>query len=609
MVMESVMKNFIGLRHGSPIVPEATPGAAPLAASSAEFTAVAAPANQATISEKDRSLSIFAFLFPGAEEFIDKDWAAALDALGDAMVEATDDSGGESSIPAVMTYLGQFIDHDITLNTNSDDVIVPLRIDRPTIHPQNRSLVRTAIRNLRTGRLDLDSVYGDSPVPDPENAVLQRALREQAPGDPRKLRVGENQVFNPPVNTRPLARPAKPATSGGAAPRADLPRLGDLVGPGRPFATIAALPDGLRPAPTDSFGAWKRKAFIGDGRNDENLILAQLHVAFLRFHNAVVDALGPSGTFADARRQTLWHYQWLVVNAYLPAVCDPAVVATVIAEGAPLYDNFLARQQQTGGVEPGHLPLPFEFSTAAFRFGHSMIRGAYDYNQNFNPAPGGPPGSLQLLFDFTGNRPVVTAPDGSISGPIGINGSERLEENWIIDWDRFTSVGPGIQRARKIDSHVARLLHDLPNERSGAVAGLLRNLARRNLRRGMVQNIAPAQAILDVLAARGIPMQRLTAAQLAIAGTTVVSDHGFDRQTPLWFYILKEAEHLGSGNHLGPLGSRIVAETLIGLLDHDPGSYWFAPTSHGLRWSPADGAKPGGIVPDTLDKFFAAAGV
>lgn len=603
------MKNFIGLRHGSPTVPETGPGTAPQAEASDEFIAIAAPANQATIAEKDRSLSIFAFMFPGAGEFVDKDWAAALDALGDAMVEATDDGDGESTIPAVMTYLGQFIDHDITLNTNSDDVIVPMRIDRPVIRPQNRSLVRTSIRNLRTGRLDLDSVYGDSPVPDPENAALQRALREQAPGDPRKLRVGENDVFTPPVPTRPRARPAKPATAPGAAPRADLPRVGDMVGPGLPFATTADLPAALRPATGDSFGAWQRKAFIGDGRNDENIILAQLHVAFLRFHNAVVDALGPAGTFTEARRQTLWHYQWLVVNAYLPAVCDPAIVAAVVAEGAPLYDNFLALQKQTGGVEPGHLPLPFEFSTAAFRFGHSMVRGEYDYNQNFNPTPGGPTGTLQFMFDFTGNRPVTTAADGTVSGPIGVGGSRRLEENWIIDWDRFTSVGPGIQRARKIDSHVARLLLDLPNEGTGQVAGLLKNLARRNLRRGMVQNLPPAQAILDVLAARGIALPRLTRAQLAIAGSDVVADNDFDRKTPLWFYVLKEAEHLGGGNHLGPLGSRIVAETLVGLIDHDPASYWFAPTGHGGRWRPADGVKPGGIVPDTLDKFFAAAGV
>lgn len=603
------MKNFIGLRHGSPIVPEVNPGDAPLAGASDEFTAVAAPANQASIAEKDRSLSIFAFLFPTAAEFVDKDWADGLDALGNAMVEATDDGDGESTIPAVMTYLGQFIDHDITLNTNNDDVIVPLRIDRPTIRPQNRSLVRTAIRNQRTGRLDLDSVYGDSPVADPDNAVLQRALREQAPGDPRKLRVGANDVFTPPNPARPFARPAKPATTAGAPPRADLPRLGDLIGPNLPFATTADLPRALRPDPGDAFGAWKRRAFIGDGRNDENIILAQLHVAFLRFHNAVVDAMGPSGTFDEARRQTLWHYQWLVVNAYLPAVCDPTVVAAVIAEGAPLYDVFLAQQKQSGGVAPGHLPLPFEFSTAAFRFGHSMVRGEYDYNQNFNPSPGGPAGTLQFMFDFTGNRPVRTAPDGTVGGPIGRGGSLRLEENWIIDWDRFTRVGPGIQRARKIDSHVASLLLDLPNEGRGQVAGLLKNLARRNLRRGMVHNLAPAQAILAVLAARGIALPRLTAAQLAIAGSTVVADHGFDQQTPLWFYILKEAEHLGGGNHLGPLGSRIVAETLIGLIDHDPASFWFAPTSHGKRWSPADGVKPGGIVPDTIDKFFAAAGV
>jgi len=142
-----------------------------------------------------------------------------------------------------------------------------------------------------------------------------------------------------------------------------------------------------------------------------------------------------------------------------------------------------------------------------------MVRGVYDYNQNFNPTPGGPNGTLQFMFDFTGNRPVRPQPNGTTTGPIGIGGSLRLGENWIIDWDRFTSVGPGIQRARKIDSHVARLLLELPNEDEGQVAGLLKNLARRNLRRGMVHNLAPAQAIFDVLDLRGIACSAGSACQ------------------------------------------------------------------------------------------------
>jgi hypothetical protein len=600
------MKEFLFVRHGAPAVPVPTDNSNSLSLTDPEFSVLPERDNQETVSEKDRSRSIFAFLFPEAGEFIDKDWSSALDALGEAMVEEDDSGEADSNIPAAMTYLGQFIDHDITLNTNNDDVIQALRIDRPVIRPQNRSLVRAALRNLRSGRLDLDSVYGDSPIPDPVNGMLQRALRD--PGDPRKLRVGENAVFNPP-GPPPQARPERPFTAAGQAPRADLPRLGDMVGSGGPFPTLDDLPPGLRPDPSDTFGVWKRKAFIGDGRNDENLVLAQMHVAFLRFHNAVVDALGPTGTFDEARRQTVWHYQWLIVNAYLPSICDPGVVEEVIATGAPLYDHFLAAQQNSGGVVPGHLPLPFEFSTAAFRFGHSMVRGQYDYNLNFGP-DGPVPATLDLLFAFTGNKPVERDSEGNITtGPIGRNATERLEENWIIDWSRFTSVGPGIRRARKIDSRIARVLTELPNEAAGVVTGLLKDLARRNLRRGMVQNLPPAQAILDRLGSKGIMLPRLTPAQLAVTGRSVVADHGFDVQTPLWFYVLKEAEHLGGGDHLGPLGSRIVAETLVGLLDHDPTSYWFAPTPGGRRWSPSDGVRPGGVVPNSLTQFFAAAGV
>jgi hypothetical protein len=125
----------------------------------------------------------------------------------------------------------------------------------------------------------------------------------------------------------------------------------------------------------------------------------------------------------------------------------------------------------------------------------------------------------------------------------------------------------------------------------------------------MVQNLPPAQAILDVLDKRGITLRRLSDTDLKIEGSQVVENKGFHQATPLWFYILKEAEVLAGGNRLGPLGSLIVAETLIGLIDHDPHSYWRAPTATGQRWTPADGVRPGGIVPDTLAKFFEAAGV
>jgi hypothetical protein len=75
----------------------------------------------------------------------------------------------------------------------------------------------------------------------------------------------------------------------------------------------------------------KGVALIRDPRNDENLIVAQLHLALLKFHNKAVDQLlaggaAPASTFASARRLVTWHYQWIVLHDFLPRLVDPAVL-------------------------------------------------------------------------------------------------------------------------------------------------------------------------------------------------------------------------------------------------------------------------------------------
>ncbi|RJP62896.1 MAG: peroxidase [Comamonadaceae bacterium] len=514
----------------------------------------------------------FVFLFPDAPPLKSEDKKAQLGALATAMIE-TFSQETEDGIPAVFTYLGQFIDHDMTAGTNTDDVLEALRIDATLIIPQDRQLVQNGLRNMRKGSLQLDSLYGDGPFNSPESTKLQAAMRD--PVNPNKMLLGELVRLNgAPPRTERIA----PADDNFF----DLPRVGAIVGPGKPFADVAALPLPLQPAPGDTSGKWKRKAFIGDSRNDENLIVAQTHLAFLRLHNSFVER---GMDFTEARQATVFHYQWLIVNSYLDEVCDRATLSSVIANKAPLYTKFLERVKPT--LPLGVLPVPLEFSAAAFRFGHSMVRGVYDFNANFKDA------TLTQLFQFTGGGP----------NPVGGAGFdlETLPDNWPIDWVRFLDRAPG-RRARPIDTGLASPLGDMVNE----TTGVFKQLAERNLRRGHVLNLPSAQSVIAALTNMGLePTTELTSAQLTSGVTgSALQAGGFVDETPLWFYVLKEAEVFGRGK-LGPVGSRLVAETIFGLIVHDPDSYL---NRTGTPWHPAQMAAGGQASITSLEALFRAAG-
>lgn len=174
--------------------------------------------------------------------------------------------------------------------------------------------------------------------------------------------------------------------------------------------------------------------------------MAQWHVAFLRLHNRLVD-LG--NDFEEARRLTRFHYQWLVLNAFLPAICAGDVVDEVLATGAPLYAEFLAANPP---ADPARMPMPLEFSVAGFRFGHSMVRGGYDHNRFFGTAAAG---SAQIL-----------------------------------------------RSARRIDTHLAPPLDDMINQ--PATPAVMKRLAMRNLRRGYRLNIPSAQGLIQAINATGL---------------------------------------------------------------------------------------------------------
>lgn len=540
----------------------------------------------------------FRYYFPDAPIFShDSSTVTRLDALADAMVNNPEFVEQNSLLPPFMTYFGQFIDHDITAGTDSG--AGNFNTVDPLFSPVNRKKVVSTWRNLRTGLLDLDSVYGGEVTPGSFDEKLVGLMRiSKFPG---KMRIARPQE---------IAGQIVPLPIDGAS---DNLRLGR-------FLEESLTVDELRSIPQENlrnlFFFVERdddgnavlgdvnpfRAIIGDARNDENLFVSQFHLAILRFHNRLVDSCddnqvidaGDDALFNWARDRVRWTYQWLVVNEYLGRICDAEQLSDVIANDAPLYRKF----RQTGpDLGSGRLPMPIEFSAAAFRFGHSMVRAAYDWNEFF-PFPSA---SIQLLFQFT----------GSVRHPMSGVTDDRLPSNWVADWDKLARVAKDRpeRSSHKVDTNLSFGLGQLPAQADAGSVRPIPNLAIANLRKGHLLNLPSAQSCLSGIAdAIGRTIIPLTQDQL-LSGSTgaALSRAGFANETPLWFYVLKEAELLNAGEKLGPLGSRIIAETVFGLLLNDPNSYLRQKGSDQGHWHPRDMAKVSGVIPDSFENMLRSA--
>jgi hypothetical protein len=426
-----------------------------------------------------------------------------LDQLGDMMGDPGREAGiADSPIPAGFTYLGQLVDHDITLDVSS-------RLDAPTD--------AQTINNMRSPSLDLDSLYARGPALDPFLYVFPSG---STPPTTIKFALGSNQQNGP-------GGPGGNAGQAGMVQKRDfdVPRIHNPIDPASASLT----------------------AVIGDPRNDENLIVSQLHHAMLRLHNRVVDDLLAQNfngdIFVEAKRRVTHHFQWAVVHDFLRRVCGSAAVNTAM---------------QTVVALPGStFHMPVEFSVAAYRFGHSMIRDRYWLNHNFINQP------LSDVFDFI-RKPHLP-----------------VRSNWVIDFNAFFETGvpvPVFNSARKIDSVLANGLKSLPG-----FSGMMAVLARRNLLRGLALGLPSGQAMASFLGV--VPM---TAAQLTTGlpanEVALLNANGglLLKKTPLWYYVLREAAVMQQGDRLGPVGAAIVARTFVRMLKRDGSSY--------LHW-------PGGFVP------------
>jgi hypothetical protein len=419
--------------------------------------------------------------------------------LSEAMMDDGSETEDNENIPVGFTYLGQFVDHDITLDLTS--------LGEKARDPQ-------AVENFRTPSLDLDSVYGRGPDGSPHMYARDPATNKTTP----KLLLGKN-----------ITVPFGGVTGDF---RNDLPRS----------------PEG--------------HALIGDHRNDENLIVAQTHLAFLKFHNKVVDHVASSSSapevvFKEARQLVIWHYQWIVLHDFLERLTEPGIAERIFHDGRKFY-RFK------------RLPyMPVEFSGAAYRLGHSMVRQTYDYNRVFDEADFG------LIFGFTGLSGQIIG-DLAPEAPTAPLPVPRLPSNWIIDWRRFYELGDsaGGQAtglSRKLDPFLARELHTLPG------GG---NLALRNLQRGVQLGLPSGQSV-----AQAMEIQNPLGPDEIASGPdgAVAREHGLHEQTPLWYYILKEAHVRHQGQRLGPVGTTIVSEVLMGLIHGDHQSYLW---QRGSSWRP-----------------------
>jgi hypothetical protein len=292
-------------------------------------------------------------------------------------------------------------------------------------------------------------------------------------------------------------------------------------------------------------------ALIGDPRNDENLLVAQTHLAMLKFHNKVCDMLETNGTaaaevFAEARRIVTWHYQWIVLHDWVERLAGKGAVAKILHDGRKFY-----RFKK--------IPyMPVEFSAAAYRLGHSMVRQRYTHNRVFND-----PQDFSLFFMFSGLS-------GDIQGDAG--GFATLPSNWIIDWRRFHELGAsgGIEMkatpSRRLDPYLVPALHDLPG--GGG------SLPLRNLQRGVKLGLPSGQDVAKHMkVANPLTPDEIASDSNGSTDGAVAKQHGLHTATPLWYYILKEAKVRHDGLRLGPVGATIVAEVFVGLVHGDHNSF------------------------------------
>lgn len=419
--------------------------------------------------------------------------------------ETEPDDEENRGISAGYTYLGQFIDHDLTFDPAS------------SLDKQNDP---DALEDFRTPRFDLDSVYGRGPNDQPylyEDNGVRMLLGEPLTG------------------------------SVDHAKKAD---------------------EGTRDLPRNNPRGGRARALIGDPRNDENVIVSQLHATMLRFHNSVVDYLtrvnGIPPKIEEVQNVVRWHYQWVVLHDFLPTIAGRKVVQEILPHLKKKNGNIRVQGPRLTFFHFENFPfMPVEFSAAVYRFGHSMVRPIYRLNTT--------------LIE----RNEIFSTDESKS----LTGFRALPSDFAVDWRLFfktgenTSSGPErLQKSYKIDTSLVNPLGNLPK----VIGDNHPSLAERNLIRGLRMSLPSGQTVARYMGLPVIPDEKLRVGK-ATKGDTKKNPPLTERRpslkenAPLWYYILAEAQQAFKNDattiRLGPVGGRIVAEVFIGLLLGDQCSF------------------------------------
>jgi len=406
----------------------------------------------------------YGLLFKGAEKFSPPD--ELLLALARQMAEPGDAVLDNPDIPAGFTFLGQFIDHDMTQ-------------DRTPMPEQE--IDPLALTNFATPRFDLDSLYGRGRDADP-------------------------QIYEPGWSGR---------------------------------LQVVRNANGVDDLPRREGGG----AICGDPRNDENLIVSQIHLLFVKFHNRLLET-GTARHVFEAQELTRHHFQWIIVNDFLRHVVGSATLERFLRydrRGRPRYHSEFYRPRNRKRPM-----MPIEYSVAAYRFGHSIIRPHYLLNMRTTPPSGAP------IFGSDGND---------------LRGSRPLPAKFEIDWQHFFEVpgrpaGPR-NKSRLIDGKLSPPLLNLPKT---VVGDGMASLAERNLLRGKRLGLPAGQDVAEIMDVRPYSNAEL--------GLPDPKNQGWGGKAPLWYYLLKEAELQTGGRRLGEIGGRIVAEVMLGVLDVDRESYF-----------------------------------
>ncbi|MFD7818618.1 heme peroxidase family protein [Streptomyces sp. NPDC059785] len=450
--------------------------------------------------------------------------------LADAMTKEEIDPNSKPGIPAGFTYLGQFVDHDLTMDASAS----MLAFGEPV-----------SLEMLMQGHspaLDLDSLYGFGPG----CATFRNYFDSSG-----RFKMGSTLGVSDPAGI-----PAVNTDQWGF----DLPRAGE--------SAIGSRGD-------------MRMPLIPDTRNDENLAVAQISLAFMRFHNRVHSRLAEHGLptamlFDSARETVVKHYQWMLRTDFLPRIVDPGIVDQVF-NGQRRFFEPLRGGDPRHATRPGDRPtMPIEFSVAAYRLGHSMVRGFYSWNRVFTrDAPGGP-ATLEKLFRFSGRSGNLSF-DGDINDR-NSGSNLRLPSSWIPDFRRLFNLEEAGRKdllvppdqfnlAHRIDTRLVKALRELPVgaiDQPDVPSGVQLNLAFRNLTRAAMLGLATGPQLAHEMGMKALSKdQIITGAEDGARLDTLTAEEREElvAHTPLWFYILREAETAPRGaGRLTGVGGTIVAE-------------------------------------------------